>query len=173
MLRSLLWASLHCALGNRRLLRTSTVVSRKSSFIVVCQTASVYQASALGKCSANPDRPPIPRVPRIEKLSQFSTMGIRLSTCIIALERIFRWERTRRSHERFSRQKWGRLWRWRKSVGYTTATNDGLPEKAKPIRATRWISLGLRNLRPNRLRHVRTSVNFGFSFINSGRPRAD
>src|SRR5215469_2833991 len=133
MLRSLLWASLHCALGNRRLLRTSTVVSRKSSFIVVCQTASVYQASALGKCSANPDRPPIPRVPRIEKLSQFSTMGIRLSTCIIALERIFRWERTRRSHERFSRQKWGRLWRWRKSVGYTTATNDGLPEDPESI----------------------------------------
>jgi hypothetical protein len=23
------------------------------------------------------------------------------------------------------------MWRWRKSVGYTTATNDGLPEKAK------------------------------------------
>src|SRR5215472_17320496 len=148
MLRSLLWASLHCALGNRRLLRTSTVVSRKSSFIVVCQTASVYQASALGKCSANPDRPPIPRVPRIEKLSQFSTMGIRLSTCIIALERIFRWERTRRSHERFSRQKWGRLWRWRKSVGYTTATNDGLPEKAKThSRYALDLSLALRNLR--------------------------
>ena len=50
---------------------------------------------------------------------------------IIARERIFHWERTRRSHERFSRQKWGRLWRCRKSVGCTTATNDGLPEKAK------------------------------------------
>ena len=49
----------------------------------------------------------------------------------------------------------------------------GCLKKPKPIRATRWISLGLRNLRPNRLRHVRTSVNFAFSFTNSGRPQAD
>src|SRR6516162_6398591 len=54
-----------------------------------------------------------------------------ISSIIIGRERIFRWGRTHRSHERFSRQKWGRLWRCRKSVGYTTATNDGLPEKAK------------------------------------------
>src|SRR6516225_9116440 len=55
-----------------------------------------------------------------------------ISSIIIGRERIFRWGRTRRSHERFSRQKWGRLCRCRKSAGYTTATNDGLPEKAKP-----------------------------------------
>ena len=33
-------------------------------------------------------------------------------------------------YERFSRQKWGRLCRCRKSVGYTTATNDGPPENS-------------------------------------------
>ena len=47
-----------------------------------------------------------------------------------------------RSYERFSRQKWGRLCRCRKSVGCTTTTNDRLPEKAKTHRATRCISLG-------------------------------
>ena len=50
---------------------------------------------------------------------------------MIGRERIFRSERTRRCHERFSRQKWGLLRRCRKSVGYTTGTNDGLPENAK------------------------------------------
>src|SRR5215831_15420570 len=40
----------------------------------------------------------------------------------------------------------------------------GCLKKQNPIRATRWISSDLRNLRPNRLRHVRTSVNFGISF---------
>jgi len=83
-----------------------------------------------------------------------------ISSTIIARERIFHWERTRRSHERFSRQKWGRLWRCRKSVGCTTATNDGLPEKAKAHSCYALDLLGLRNLRPNRLRHVRTSGEF-------------
>jgi len=70
-------------------------------------------------------------------------MCVMLLICIIAPERIFRWGRTRRSYERFSRQKWGRLCRCRKSVGYTAATNDRLPEKAKTHRATRCISVGL------------------------------
>jgi hypothetical protein len=38
--------------------------------------------------------------------------------------------RTRRSHERFSRRKWGPSWRYRRSVSCTTATNGGLPERA-------------------------------------------
>ena len=36
---------------------------------------------------------------------------------------------TRRSHERFSRRKWGPSWRYRRSVDSTTATNDGLPKR--------------------------------------------
>src|SRR6516162_7237684 len=66
-----------------------------------------------------------------------------ISSIIIDPERIFRWGRTRRSYERFSRQKWGRLCPCRKSVGYTTATNDGLPEKPRVRRAARCIFLGL------------------------------
>ena len=38
-----------------------------------------------------------------------------------------RWGRTRRSHERFSRRKWDRSWRYRRSGDCTTATNDGPP----------------------------------------------
>jgi hypothetical protein len=53
-----------------------------------------------------------------------------ISSTIIDREPIFRWGRTHQSHERFSRRKWGPLWRCRRSVGCTTATNDGLPEKA-------------------------------------------
>jgi hypothetical protein len=39
--------------------------------------------------------------------------------------------RTRRSHERFSRRKRDRSWRYRRSVDCTTATNDGPPERAR------------------------------------------
>ena len=62
--------------------------------------------------------------------ARYEKSSVRISSIIIASERIFRWGRTRRSYERFSRQKWGRLCRCRKSVGYTTATNDGLPENS-------------------------------------------
>ena len=39
-----------------------------------------------------------------------------------------------RSHERFSRRNWGPSWRYRRSVGCITATNDGLPEKRESTR---------------------------------------
>jgi len=38
------------------------------------------------------------------------------------------WERTHRSHERFSRRKSGPSWRYRRSADCITATNDGPPE---------------------------------------------
>ena len=52
-------------------------------------------------------------------------------------ERIFRSEKTRRSHERFSRRKWGPSWPFRRSVGCIIATNDELPERAQFHHATR------------------------------------
>jgi hypothetical protein len=54
---------------------------------------------------------------------------IRISITITDQERIFRWGRTHRSQERFTRRKWGPSWQCRKSADCTTATNDGLPEK--------------------------------------------
>jgi hypothetical protein len=62
---------------------------------------------------------------------RYDESSIRISIIITDREHIFRWERTRRSHERFSPRKWGPSWRFRRSVGCTTATNDGLPEKAR------------------------------------------
>src|SRR5215469_8246817 len=93
-----------------------------------------------------------------------------ISSTIIARERIFPWERTRRSHERFNRQKWGRLWRCRKSVGCTTAMNDELPEKSGSI-ALRAGSPWAFELRT--VSHARTSVNVGISFTTLAEPRAD
>jgi transposase InsO family protein len=58
-------------------------------------------------------------------------------------EHIFRWERTHRSSERFSRRKWGPSWRCRRSVDCITDTNDGLPERARIHCATRCLSLSL------------------------------
>src|SRR5580700_7211301 len=55
--------------------------------------------------------------------------SIRISITITDREHVFHWGRTRRSHERFSRRKWDRSWRYRRSVDCTTATNDELPEK--------------------------------------------
>jgi hypothetical protein len=55
----------------------------ESSLMVLFQTATIEGPSTLNKCSMNPDRTPIPRMPRITDLAQFSTMGIRLSTCTI------------------------------------------------------------------------------------------
>src|SRR6266853_5109811 len=60
--------------------------------------------------------------------------SIRISITITDREHIFHWGRTRRSHERFSRRKWDRSWRYRRSVDCTTAKNDGLPEKLESTR---------------------------------------
>jgi hypothetical protein len=57
--------------------------------MVLFQAAAIQSPPTLYKCSVNPDRTPIPRMPRITDLSQFSTMGIRLSTCTIRTERIW------------------------------------------------------------------------------------
>jgi hypothetical protein len=61
--------------------------------------------------------------------TRYDEPSIRISIIITDREHIFRWGRTRRSHERFSRRKWDRSWRYRRSVDYTTATNDGPPKE--------------------------------------------
>ena|SRR6516164_9420173 len=65
---------------------------------------------------------------------RYDEPSIRISLIITDREHIYRWGRTHRSHERFSRRKWGPSWRYRRSVGCITATNDGLPEKPKSTR---------------------------------------
>lgn len=62
--------------------------------------------------------------------TRYGEPSIRISITTIDREHIFRWGKTRRSHERFSRRKWGPSWRYRRSVDCTTATNGGLPERA-------------------------------------------
>jgi len=57
-------------------------------------------------------------------------------------EHIFPWGRTHRNHEPFSLRKWGASWRCRRSVDCITATNDGLPEKARIHQATCFLTLG-------------------------------
>ena len=66
--------------------------------------------------------------------TRYDEPSIRISITITDRERIFHWGRIRRSHERFSRWKWDRSWRYRRSVDCTTATNDGLPEKPESAR---------------------------------------
>jgi hypothetical protein len=63
--------------------------------------------------------------------TRYDEPSIRISIVITDREHIFRWGRTRRSHERFSRRKWDRSWRYRKSGDCTTATNDGPPKEPK------------------------------------------
>jgi hypothetical protein len=65
---------------------------------------------------------------------RYDEPSIRISIIITDREHIYRWGRTHRSHERFSRRKWGPSWRYRRSVGCITATNDGLPEKPESTR---------------------------------------
>jgi len=65
---------------------------------------------------------------------RYDEPSIRISIIITDREHIYRWGRTHRSHERFSRRKWGPSWRCRRSVGCITATNDGLPEKPESTR---------------------------------------
>src|SRR5215471_4677496 len=60
--------------------------------------------------------------------------SIRISLIITDREHIYRWGRTHRSHERFSRRNWGPSWRYRRSVGCITATNNGRPEKRESTR---------------------------------------
>src|SRR6516225_8575345 len=67
-----------------------------------------------------------------------------ISSTIIGREPTFRWGRTHRNHERFSRRKSVPLWPCHKSVGYTTVTNDGLPEKPQVHGAARCISWAFR-----------------------------
>src|SRR5580693_9889078 len=66
--------------------------------------------------------------------TRYDEPSIRISITITDRERIFHWGRTLRSHERFSRWKWGLSWRYCRSVDCTTATNDGLPEKPESTR---------------------------------------
>jgi hypothetical protein len=75
--------------------------------------------------------------------TRYDEPSIRISIIFTDRERIFRWGRTRRSHEPFSQRKWDRSWRYRRSVDYTTATNDGPPEKARFHHPTRCLSLVL------------------------------
>ena len=60
---------------------------------------------------------------------RYDELSILISIIITDREHIYRWGRTHRSHERFSRRKWGPSWRYPRSVGCITATNDRLPEK--------------------------------------------
>ena len=66
-----------------------------------------------------------------------------IASTIIDREPIFRWGRTHRSHERFSRRKWAPSWQCRSSVGCITATKDRLPEPARIDHATHCLSLAL------------------------------
>jgi hypothetical protein len=65
---------------------------------------------------------------------RYDESSIRISIIITDREHIYRWGRTHRSHELFSRRKWGPSRRYRRSVGCITATNDGLPEKPESTR---------------------------------------
>ena len=76
-----LFRSVHSATGAR--LEHPLRYLEKSSFMVLFQTAPIYDASSLYNCSMNPDKTPTPRMPRITDLSRLRTMGIRLSTCTI------------------------------------------------------------------------------------------
>src|ERR1700756_2457274 len=61
----------------------------------------------------------------------YDELSLPISITISDRERIFRWRRAHRSHERFTRPKWGPLWWCRRSADCTTARYDGLPERAR------------------------------------------
>jgi hypothetical protein len=63
--------------------------------------------------------------------ARYGERFVRISITITDPEPIFHWERTRRSHERFSHPKGDPSYRYRSSEDCTTATNDGLPEKGQ------------------------------------------
>src|SRR6516225_4680169 len=65
---------------------------------------------------------------------RYDEPSIRISIIITDREHIYRWGRTHRNHERFSRRNWGPSWRYRRPVGCIPATSDGLPEKPESTR---------------------------------------
>src|SRR5467141_3058075 len=87
---------------------------------------------------------------------RYDELSLPISITITDGERIFRWGRTHRSHERFTRPKWDPSWRYPSSADCTTATNDGLPERARIKPCRYWLSDFLvRRV----LAHVRITAN--------------
>ena len=60
--------------------------------------------------------------------ARFVEPSIRIWITITDREPISRWRRTRPSPGPFSHQEWDPSWPYPRSVGYTTATNDGPPK---------------------------------------------
>src|SRR6266478_526586 len=86
----------------------------------------------------------------------YDELSLPISITITDRERIFRWRRTHRSHERFTRPKWDPSERYPSSADCTTATNDGLPERARIKPCRYWLSDFLvRRV----LAHVRITAN--------------
>jgi hypothetical protein len=81
--------------------------------------------------------------------TRYDEPSLRISIPIADREHIFRGGTTHRSHARFGHQKGGPSWRCRSSEDCITATNNGLPEKARIQPATRMLFLGHWNLCPN------------------------
>src|SRR6266550_3741575 len=71
---------------------------------------------------------------------RYDELSLPISITITDRERIFRWGRTHRSHERFTRPKWDPSLRYPSSADCTTATNDGLPERARIKPCRYWLS---------------------------------
>src|SRR6266550_9277650 len=71
---------------------------------------------------------------------RYDELSLPISITITDRERIFRWGRTHRSHERFTRPKWDPSLRYPSSADCTTATNDGLPERARSKPCRYWLS---------------------------------
>jgi putative transposase len=64
---------------------------------------------------------PFDQLPRYLLRDRDAIFGfVRISITITGRERIFRWGRTHRSRERFSRRKWGPSWQCRKSADCTS-----------------------------------------------------
>src|SRR6266403_1036961 len=70
----------------------------------------------------------------------YDELSLPISITITDREHIFRWARTHRSHERFTRPKWDPSERYPSSADCTTATNDGLPERARIKPCRYWLS---------------------------------
>src|ERR1700681_2032849 len=89
--------------------------------------------------------------------------SIRISIIITDREHIFCWGRTHRSHERFSRRKWDRSWRCRRSGDCTTATTDGPPKEPKSsvlrVASARTLEICLRTV----LRCTRVPARISFT----------
>src|SRR6266550_8075191 len=96
---------------------------------------------------------------------RYDELSLPISITITDRERIFRWGRTHRSHERFTRPKWDPSLRYPSSAECTTATNDGLPERARIKPCRYWLSDFLvRRV----LAHRCTSQRIGFTRFNEG-----